>query len=59
MPVVVLLGARQVSKTTLALGISEFVQKEIVYLDLELDYDLAKLADAEAFLSRFENIMKC
>ena len=55
MPVVVLLGARQVGKTTLALGISEFVQKEIVYLDLELDSDLAKLADAEAFLSRFEN----
>ena len=56
---VLLLGARQVVKTTLGLGISEFVQKEIVYLDLELDYDLAKLADAEAFLSRFENIMKC
>ena len=55
MPVVVLLGARQVGKTTLALGISEFVQKETVYLDLELDSDLAKLADAEAFLSRFEN----
>jgi len=56
MPVVVLLGARQVGKTTLALSIAaELIQKESVYLDLELDSDLAKLADAEAFLSRFEN----
>ena len=59
MPFVLLLGARQVGKTTLGLGISEFVQKETFFLDLELDSDLAKLADAEAFLSRFENIMKC
>ena len=56
MPVVVLLGARQVGKTALALCIAaELIQKESVYLDLELDSDLAKLADAEAFLSRFDN----
>ena len=42
MPVVVLLGARQVGKTTLALSIAaELIQKESVYLDLELDSDLA------------------
>ena len=59
MPFVLLLGTRQVGKTTLGLGISEFVQKETFFLDFELDSDLAKLADAEDFLSRFENIMKC
>jgi hypothetical protein len=48
-----------VGKTTLASGISEFVPIETVYLDLELDSDLAKLADAKGFLNRFDDIMKC
>ena len=55
MPVVALLGPRQVGKTTLALEIGETINKESVYLDLELDSDLAKLSDAEAYLRRFNN----
>jgi uncharacterized protein len=55
MPVVALLGARQVGKTTLALEIAKVVGKESAYLDLELDSDLNKLSDAEAYLRRFEN----
>lgn len=55
MPVVALLGARQVGKTTLALEIAKVFGKESAYLDLELDSDLNKLSDAEAYLRRFEN----
>jgi len=55
MPVVALLGPRQVGKTTLALEIAtEKVNKKIAYVDLELDSDLAKFNDTEAFLRRFE-----
>ena len=55
MPVVALLGSRQVGKTTLALEVAKTIGKETAYLDLELDSDLAKLSDAEAYLRRFEN----
>lgn len=55
MPVVALLGARQVGKTTLALEIAKVFGKESAYLDLELDSDLNKLSDAEAYLRRFDN----
>lgn len=55
MPVVALLGPRQVGKTTLALKIASQSDKETHYLDLELDTDLAKLSDPEAYLRRFEN----
>jgi len=56
MPVVALLGARQVGKTTLALKVSKsMVSKTTSYLDLELDTDLAKLDDTESYLRRFEN----
>lgn len=55
-PVVALLGPRQVGKTTLALQIAEqILNKESVYLDLELDTDLNKLDDPESYLRRFEN----
>ncbi len=54
-PVVALLGSRQVGKTTLALEVAKIIKKESAYLDLELDSDLAKLTDAEAYLRRFEN----
>jgi len=54
MPVVALLGSRQVGKTTLALEVPKFIGKETAYLDLELDSDLAKLSDAEAYLRRCE-----
>ena len=55
-PAVALLGPRQVGKTTLAQRLSKKTfEKDIVYLDLELDSDLAKLDDAEGYLKRFEN----
>ena len=54
-PVVALLGPRQVGKTTLALGIAELLNKKSVYLDLELDTDMNKLDDPESYLKRFEN----
>ena len=46
-PAVVLMGPRQVGKTTLALEIAR--ARNSVYLDLERPSDLAKIADAEAF----------
>lgn len=54
-PVVALLGPRQVGKTTLALRIAELLNKKSAYLDLELDTDLNKLDDPESYLRRFEN----
>ena len=56
MPVVVILGPRQVGKTTLALEFAKpLLDKPVHYLDLELDSDLAKLDDPESYLRRFEN----
>jgi len=55
MPVVALLGPRQVGKTTLALAISKLIDKETAYLDLELDSDFVKFNDPEAYLRRFNN----
>ncbi len=52
MPVVALLGPRQVGKTTLAMNIAERMQKETIYLDLESDSDSIKFSDAEAYLKR-------
>lgn len=47
-PVVALLGARQVGKTTLAKSVAKDMPS--IYLDLESPKDLAKLADPTAFL---------
>lgn len=56
MPVVALVGPRQVGKTTLALQIAEGeLAKKRSYLDLELDTDLSKLDDAESYLRQFKN----
>ncbi len=49
-PAIVLLGARQVGKTTLAKVIAKEVDS--IYLDLEAPGDLLKLSDATAFLSQ-------
>ena len=55
MPVVAILGPRQVGKTTLALEIARSgLDKEADYLDLERDSDLAKLAEPEDYLKRFD-----
>lgn len=48
-PAVVILGPRQVGKTTLAL---ELTEPGAVYVDLERPSDLAKLEDPEGFLLR-------
>ena len=52
-PVVGLIGCRQVGKTTLAKTLQEKLRKKIIYLDLELPSDLAKLQEPELYLSRF------
>ena len=49
-PVVGLIGARQVGKTTLARSLSEHLPRKAVYLDLERPSDLAKLGQAELYL---------
>lgn len=48
-PAVVLLGSRQVGKTTLARAIAE--ERGGIYLDLESPTDRAKLADPETYLN--------
>src|SRR5450432_2608505 len=56
MPVVALVGPRQVGKTTLALQMAkQGLNKKTTYLDLELDTDLSKLSDPESYLRRFQN----
>lgn len=50
-PVCVLLGPRQVGKTTLAQSIRTQLIKESVYLDLELTTDAEILNNAESYLS--------
>ena len=52
-PAVVLLGPRQVGKTTLAEGIAD--GRESVYLDLENPRDRNKLSDANRYLEEHED----
>jgi predicted AAA+ superfamily ATPase len=52
-PVVALLGPRQVGKTTLAKSLE--LSKRCHYLDLERPSDLAKLADPELYLSSYSD----
>lgn len=54
-PVVAIFGSRQVGKTTLAKEIRKKIQKETVYLDLELPSDLNKLREPELYLQQFPN----
>jgi predicted AAA+ superfamily ATPase len=54
-PAVALLGPRQVGKTTLALSLATEADKSVLYLDLELPSDRAKLADPELYLSDYED----
>lgn len=54
-PSVVLLGPRQVGKTTLALQVSE--EKDSIYLDLESPEDLRKLSDPLLYLRSHENML--
>ena len=52
-PATVLLGARQVGKTTLAKSLEGKIERPFMYLDLERPSDWEKLRDPEAFLSPF------
>lgn len=54
-PVVAITGPRQVGKTTLAKFILSKVEKESIYLDLELPSDLNRLRNAEFFLKENED----
>lgn len=54
-PIVALLGSRQVGKTTLAKYLQTATEKETIYLDLESDEDLTKLRDAEYYLQSRED----
>ena len=51
-PVVGILGARQVGKTTLVKELRASIPKETLYIDLESNADLAKLSDPELYLSK-------
>ncbi len=54
-PAVLLLGPRQVGKTTLALAVA--AGRPSVYLDLERAADRAKLADPEFFLAQYTDVL--
>ena len=54
-PAVALLGPRQVGKTTLALSLTSEAENSPLYLDLELPFSRAKLADPELYLSDYED----
>ncbi|QOI98639.1 MAG: ATP-binding protein [Flammeovirgaceae bacterium] len=56
-PVVGLVGPRQVGKTTLAHQVTGRMNREVVYLDLELPEDIAKLQQPALYLK--EHTDKC
>jgi predicted AAA+ superfamily ATPase len=50
-PVIGILGARQVGKTTLAKEMMTMLKKKVIYLDLEKPSDLAKLTEPEMYFN--------
>ena len=56
-PVVGIIGPRQVGKTTMAQLLIEKIDKDYIYIDLELPSDRNKLTDAESFLKQHDD--KC
>lgn len=50
-PAVVIVGARQIGKTTLAKALVQLLSKDSIYLDLELPSDRSKLQNAELFFN--------
>ncbi len=50
-PVIAILGARQVGKTTLARQYGETLKSGYVYLDMESPTDLSKLSDPESYFA--------
>jgi uncharacterized protein len=56
-PVVAILGARQVGKTTLARAFGKTLTGPVTHLDLERDADLALLADPELVLGPLQGLV--
>ena len=56
-PVVALLGARQVGKTTLARAVAETARGPVAFFDLERAQDLARLDDAELALAPLRGLV--
>ena len=56
-PAVAILGPRQVGKTTLVQLLEKKIKQKYLYLDLERNSDVAKLADAETYLEKHQD--KC
>ncbi len=56
-PVVGIIGPRQVGKTTLAKEIMKHIQKECIYLDLELPEDQSRLQEPQMYLEQHKD--KC
>lgn len=54
-PAVVIVGPRQVGKTSLARRIAERLERPSVYLDLELPDDFGKLSNPSLFLEKLSN----
>lgn len=54
-PAVVILGARQTGKTTLAKQAAKLQKKKSMYLDLENPADLDKLSDAYSYLDDYKD----
>jgi uncharacterized protein len=55
MPCVVLLGPRQVGKTTLAMSIQKELGRRAIYLDLENRADRARIAEPESYLAMHQD----
>jgi uncharacterized protein len=55
MPCVVLLGPRQVGKTTLAMSIQKELVRRAIYLDLENRADRARIAEPESYLAMHQD----
>lgn len=56
-PIVAILGARQVGKTTLARGLASDLDPKVHYFDLEDPDDLARLAEPKLTLESLEGIV--
>jgi uncharacterized protein len=56
-PAIGIIGPRQVGKTTLAKALQNHLSKPCIYLDLELDEDLIRLQNAQAYLQSHQD--KC
>ena len=56
-PVVGIIGPRQVGKTTLAKQLQNQLSRPCIYLDLELDEDIMRLQNAQAYLQSHQD--KC